>query len=291
MYVEEYCEYLKKEKDMALNTIEAYRRDVLEFGNFMEKRASRKLEEGTETDMVAYMLELKDGDKSSATINRKLASLRAFYNFMLEKNLVKLNPTAGIKSPKIERKQVDYLSKEEVNQLLELEVETNRGKRNRAILETMYATGLRAKEVIEIDVNDVNLKIGFLSCDGNHGKARVIPLGKLARQALQSYVEDVRKDTAKENEQALFLNYHGERMTRQGLWKILKECGEKAGLKRPMTPNILRNSFAIHMIQNGADIKSMQELLGHEDLASTQIYEEFVRAKIKDVYDNTHPRA
>ena len=165
--------------------------------------------------------------------------------------------------------------------------------RDSAILELLYATGIRVNEIISANVEDVNLRIGFFTCPGEHGKARIIPMGRPARKAVEEYIFDARdillKDRKSEN--ALFVNYFGQRMTRQGLWKILKEYAEKAGISNKLTPHILRNSFAVHMIQNGADLKSLQDLLGHEDISATQIYLTVTKNRIKDVYDKTHPRA
>ncbi len=291
MYTNKYSEYLKKNKSMSQNSIEAYNGDLGELSKFMKDRGLKLIEEASSMDMVAYLMKLKEDGKSPATINRKLASARTFYNFLIEEKVIKENPANGIKSPKVEKKQLEYLNEREMESLLSLPIVTNKDKRNMAILEVMYATGLRAREVIEANEKDINTKIGFLSCSGKYGKARVIPVGTQARKAIDCYIDQVRGALAKEGENALFINFHGNRMTRQGLWKILKECGERAGLEKPMTPNILRNSFAIHMLQHGADLKSIQDLLGHEELASTQIYAGFVRTKLKDVYDNCHPRA
>lgn len=168
-----------------------------------------------------------------------------------------------------------------------------RGKRDRAILELLYATGIRVNEVIAANVKDVNLRIGFFTCPGESGKARIIPIGRPARAALEEYIYNSRDMMVKDNkdEDALFVNYYGKRMTRQGLWKIMKEYADKAGLSQKLTPHILRNSFAVHMVQNGADLKSLQELLGHEDISATQIYLSVTKNRIKDVYDKTHPRA
>ena len=203
------------------------------------------------------------------------------------------NPTSGIKTPKVERKELEYLTIEEVDKLLDSPSENPRGMRDRAILELLYATGIRVNEVIAANVEDVNLRIGFFTCPGEHGKARIIPIGRPARQALERYIYDARNMIIKDNrsEKSLFVNYYGQRMTRQGLWKVLKEYAEKEKIEHKLTPHILRNSFAVHMIQNGADLKSLQELLGHEDIAATQIYLSVTKNRIKDVYDKTHPRA
>ena len=168
-----------------------------------------------------------------------------------------------------------------------------KGRRDRAILEVLYATGIKVSELIDANVEDVNFRMGFITCYGESSKTRIIPMGRPARAALEDYVYEVRDQLLEDNkdEKALFVNYYGKRLTRQGLWKILREYGEKSGIKHKLTPNTLRNSFAVHMLQNGADLKSLQELMGHEDIMATQVYLAATKNHIKDVYDKTHPRA
>jgi integrase/recombinase XerD len=189
---------------------------------------------------------------------------------------------------------VDYLTISEVETLLDLPDKTTKGIRDRAILELLYATGIRVTELTEMDISEVNLRIGFITCTGEHGKARIVPLGRPSRAALEAYIYDARVrliHDEKSEEKALFVNYSGQRMTRQGLWKLIKHYAEQAGIGHKINPQILRNSFAVHMVQNGADLKSLQELLGHEDITTTQIYLESTKSKIKEVYDKSHPRA
>ena len=296
-YLEEFMGYLTEEQGKAKNTREAYRRDLLEFQRRLAEKEIMGLEKATNTEVVGYLLDLKNTGKSAATVNRKVASLRAFYRFMLEKGYVKENPTYRIKSPKIERKELEYLTVEEMDKLLSLPDGSLRGVRDRAILEVLYATGIRVSEITEANLEDINLRMGFVTCKGEHGKARIVPMGRPAKAALEEYVYDarpklLRKDQEKgKEERALFVNYAGDRITRQGLWKIIKEYAKKAGIESNITPQTLRNSFAVHMIQNGADIKSLQELLGHEDPSATQVFLSVTKSRIKDVYDNTHPRA
>ena len=269
----------------------------MEFQRRLAEKEIIGLENATNTEVVGYLLDLKNTGKSAATVNRKVASLRAFYRFMLEKGYVKENPTLRIKSPKIERKELEYLTVEEMDKLLSLPDGSLRGVRDRAILEVLYATGIRVSEITEANLEDINLRMGFVTCKGEHGKARIVPMGRPAKAALEEYVYDarpklLRKDQEKgKEERALFVNYAGDRITRQGLWKIIKEYAKKAGIESNITPQTLRNSFAVHMIQNGADIKSLQELLGHEDPSATQVFLSVTKSRIKDVYDNTHPRA
>lgn len=293
MYTKDFIEYLQKERKMSPNTLEAYSRDVMEFIAFEGSRGLTDLTETTGTEIIAFLHELKMSGKSAATVNRKLASIRAFFNYMIEVNLMKDNPTSNIKSPKIERKTLEYLEIEEVNSLLAVPDDSVKGIRDRAILEVLYATGIRVSELIDSNVEDINLRMGFITCAGEHSTPRIVPLGRPARAALENYIYDARNALIKENreEKALFVNYYGNRITRQGLWKLLKEYGAKAGIKHRLTPNIIRNSFAVHMLQNGADLKSLQELMGHEDITATQAYLSVTKNRIKDVYDKSHPRA
>lgn len=293
MYTKDFVEYLQKERRMSKNTLEAYKRDVQEFIAFEGARGMTDLLDTSSTEIVAFLHELKISGKSAATVNRKLASVRAFFNFLINSGLIQNNPTVGIKSPKIKKKELEYLTIEEVDKLLAVPDDSIRGVRDRAILEVLYATGIRVSELIEADLEDLNMRMGFITCEGEQSKARIVPLGRPARAALENYIYEARKHLIKDNteEKALFVNYFGQRITRQGLWKVLKEYGAKAGIEKRLTPNIIRNSFAVHMLQNGADLKSLQELMGHEDITATQAYLSVTKNRIKDVYDKTHPRA
>lgn len=293
MYTKDFIEYLQKERKMSKNTLEAYSRDVLEFVGFEGSRGMSDILETSSTEVIAFLHHLKMSGKAAATINRKLASVRAFFNYLMESGLISENPTADIRSPRIERKNIEYLEIEEIEKLLAMPDDSVKGVRDRAILEVLYATGIRVSELIDANVEDINMRMGFITCAGEHSNPRIVPLGRPARAALEEYIYEGRRKLIKENtgEKALFVNYNGKRITRQGLWKILKEYGEKAGLDHKLTPNIIRTSFAVHMLQNGADLKSLQELMGHEDIAATQVYLSVTKNRIKDVYDKAHPRA
>jgi len=293
MCIEEFVDYLSKERKMSQNSLEAYKRDVLDFFAFAEEKGVSEAKNASNTEIVSYLFKLRNDGKSASTINRKLASVRAFFNYMVISGETAANPTTGIKTPKVERKELEYLTLDEVDRLLSMPDSSNRGIRDSAILELLYATGIRVNEIIAANVEDVNLRIGFFTCPGDHGKARIIPMGRPARSAMEKYIYEARDVMMKDagSDRALFVNYYGQRMTRQGLWKVLKEYASKASLEHKLTPHTLRNSFAVHMIQNGADLKSLQELLGHEDIAATQIYLSVTKNRIKDVYDRTHPRA
>ena len=293
-YEKDFVEYLTDQKGMSPNTVVAYSCDVLEFSKILADKSGATLKDASNTDIVSYLLKLKNEGKSAATVNRKTASLRMFYNYLIEQSYITENPTANIKSPKVAKKEPEYLTIEEVERLLALPDDSTKGIRDRAILELLYATGIRVSELIKANLSDVNLRMGFITCTGEFGKARIVPMGRLAKVAMEEYILEARArlvNSETSDHLALFINYMGKRMTRQGLWKLLKEYAKQAGIDSKITPQTLRNSFAVHMIQNGADLKTLQELLGHEDISATQIYLKVTQNKIKDVYDKTHPRA
>ncbi len=295
MITDDFEKYLSINRKMSENTIEAYGRDIDAYARFLVTRG-KELDEATNTDVVAYLMDLKSSGKSRSTVNRKLASLRIFYKFMISSGKLTEDPTEEIRSPKISRKDIDYISYEDVLKLLEMPDDSIKGKRDRALFEVLYATGVRVSEIIEMRLADVNLRMGFVSCSGTHGRARIVPMGIPAKEALTDYLEHSRSIMLKDQDpddpsSMLFVNYLGEPMTRQGFWKILKQYGEKAGIEEKLTPQTLRNSFAMHMVQNGIDIKSLQELMGHEDISATQVYFGEQKNRIKDVYDRCHPRA
>ena len=295
MGIVDFIIHLEQEKKTSKNTVEAYKRDIVAFESFLADRGVLAVTDASNADVAAYMMELKEDGKSKATINRKLSSIRAFYRYLLKQDAIKVNPTEDIKSPRVERKELEYLTIEEVETLLEAPDDSIKGLRDRAMLEVLYATGIRVSEIIELRMQDVNLRMGFITCSGEHGRARIVPMGVMARKALDEYILSSRKALLKEKEDGpdtpLFLNYMGEPFSRQGFWKVLKQYGKQVDLEDKITPHILRTSFAVHMVQNGADLKSLQELMGHEDIMATQIYLSVTKNRIKDVYDRTHPRA
>lgn len=290
--IKEFMEFLRSTKEMSENSLNAYFRDIKQFAIFLEEKHIRQFDQINNTTIITYILKLKNEGKASATINRTVSSVRAFFDFLFRKGLIESNPVVNIKLPKIDKKIPDYLTQQEVEKLLEQPDNSIKGIRDRAILEVLYATGVRVSELIEMNINDINLKMGFVTCSGEHGKARIIPLGKPSKMALDQYLNGNRDKLLKgKTESALFVNYAGERMTRQGLWKIIKNYTSKAGIDKQITPQIVRHSFAVHLVQNGADLRSLQELLGHCDISTTQIYTEVIRNRIKEVYDKSHPRA
>ncbi len=288
----EYADYLSKEKNMSQNTQRAYIRDIKSYGDFIQKRGVENPGDAASTEVMAYLIELRGEDMSRATLSRKLASLRAYYRFLVKKGIIRENPVDGIKVPRVEKKEIEYISIEDIDRLMQMPKGDTKGIRDRAILEMLYATGMRASELIQMRMDDLNLRMGFVKCTPQTGKARIIPMGKICRKAIENYCDNAREILLRRNKsEFLFVNYAGKPITRQGLWKVLKEYGEAAGLPISLTPQVIRNSFAVHMLQNGADVKSLQELMGHEDISATQAYLAVVKNRIKDVYDRAHPRA
>lgn len=296
MNTKAFLTYLEKEKKASENTLLAYSRDVKAFEAYLAKRKIG-LEKATETDVTEYIMGLGKSGRSRATTNRKLASLRAAYSFLIKKGTIKTDPTSGIKTPRAERKDLDYLTVEEVERILAAPDNSVKGKRDKAILEVLYGTGLRVMELIDLNYGDLNFQMGFLQCSGEHGKPRIVPIGSYAKDALSTYIKESRNALLKNEvnkedaDRPLFINYMGERFTRQGLWKLMCTYGRKVGLEGRLTPHILRTSFAVHMVQNGADLKTLQELLGYDDVQAMQVFMNVSTSKIKDVFDQTHPRA
>lgn len=292
--IRSFSDYLRDSKNTSENTILAYSRDILAFEKYLDKKG-KELLEATQTDVLSYIMELSKAGKSTSTTNRKLASIRAFYTFKIKENELNTNPADDIKTPRAERKEVDFLSIAEVEELLKQPGESVKGYRDRAIFEVLYGTGIRVNELIELNLDDVNLRMGFITCQGN-GKGRIVPLGSYAKDAIKKYFDSSMPSLAKnknyqDGSAPLFLNYMGERFTRQGLWKLMKQYGKAVGMEERITPHILRNSFTVHMIQNGADLKTLQELLGYDDMQALQVFMQLSKSRIKDVYDRTHPRA
>ena len=289
-----FQEYLEKELKKSKNTVDAYIRDLKQFEEWLLEKGVSSLVKAKNIHVTGYLLYLKEKNMEGSTVNRKTASLRAFYKFGMLKKLVEEDPLIHVKVPKQKKKEVQYLTVPEIEKLVSLPDNSLFGIRDRAILEILYATGIRVTELSLANLSDINMRMGYITMRGDHGKARIVPIGRPAKAALEEYIYDIRPKIAKsktEKDSPLFLNYAGKRLTRQGLWKIVKGYAKETGLEHKLTPQVLRNSFAVHMLQNGADLKSLQELLGHEDPARLQLLLNISKSRIKDVYDNTHPRA
>lgn len=288
--IEEFKSYLTTEKKSSANTVSSYVRDLTQFNRYLQVEGVALADVDTEV-IEGYDSWLTGKGKSAATVTRSLASLKCFYGWMVSTGRRETNPALGAKSIKVERKLPQILTNQEVELLLaQPQCVDQKGYRDHAMLELLYATGIRVSELISLDVEHVNLAAGFIRCFSKN-KERIIPLYPGAVKAISDYVRNVRPQLAVEGEHALFVNMNGERMSRQGFWKIIKGYQEKAGIKTDITPHTLRHSFAAHLLANGADLRSIQEMLGHSDISSTQIYAQLVNQKLKDVYNKAHPKA
>ncbi|MCI8620648.1 MAG: site-specific tyrosine recombinase XerD [Clostridia bacterium] len=289
--IKNFLEFIETDKKASQNTLQSYKRDIMQYSDYIEMNKINylKLDEEGIREYLKYMNEI---GKKSSTISRSLASIRSFYQYLLRVKKVKRNPTEGIQSPKIERRIPSVLTSQEVELLLEQPKNVDlKGIRDKAMLEFAYATGMKVTEIISLDLEDINLEEGYVTCK-NKEKARNIPLGSLSLKALKDYVENSRNILIKdENVTALFVNTNGQRLTRQGFWKIVKYYKDQAHITKEITPHILRHSFATHLLQNGADLKAIQTMLGHSDISSTQIYMQFQDATIQNIYKKAHPRA
>ncbi|WP_297289972.1 site-specific tyrosine recombinase XerD [uncultured Flavonifractor sp.] len=290
-YLNGYERFLAEEKKASPNTLSSYLRDVRQYLNWLEE-AGISPAQAVHADVEAYTRSMTAHGKSAATVTRCQASLKSFYNWLIEIGQVGENPARGLTQTKVERKLPHILTSREVELFLEQPDPTDaKGCRDKAMLELLYATGIRVSELIGLDLENLNLSAGFIRC-ASRGKERIIPLYQAAVRALQNYLDRVRPQMVEHpDEKALFVNMSGERMSRQGFWKIIKHYQEKAGIQKDITPHTLRHSFAAHLLENGADLHSIQEMLGHADISSTQIYTQLVSQKLKDVYNKAHPRA
>lgn len=291
-YVKEYTSFMTDIRHKSLNTVESYKRDVTQYISYLDGTGVTDISSTTKTTVLSYLLYLQKEGRASSTVSRTLASLRSYYLFMMQNGVVKSNPTSNLEAPHVEKKIPKILSDEEVELLLEQPKNCdNKGIRDKAMLELLYATGIRVSELINLDVSDVNVPMSFVRCKGGK-KERIIPMGHQAKDALENYINNVRRYMVKdENETALFVNCSGARLSRQGFWKLIKYYQHIAGIETDITPHTLRHSFAAHLLENGADLHSIQEMMGHADISSTQVYSRMMNSKIKDVYAKAHPRA
>ena len=289
--VESFLDFLQKDKKLSDNTLQSYNRDIKLYCNYLDEH-NLNVVKTDENELNTYLDSLKENGKAVSTVSRNLASLRSFYQYLYRTKVISEDPTINLESPKIERKLPKVLTSEQVELLLEQPKCVDlKGYRDKAMLELVYATGIRVTELISLNVNDVNLDNGYIKCQGK-SKERVIPIGTLAVNALKEYIEKSRNILLKdENDQALFVNVNGHRLTRQGFWKIIKQYKTQANIDVDITPHTLRHSFAVHLLENGAELRAIQEMLGHSDISSTQVYAQIGQNRIKDVYMKSHPRA
>ena len=291
-YIGEYASYLRLERCSSDNTITSYVRDVTQFCRYLEEVEETELLQCAQEHIERYIAYMTGRGKSAASVARSVASLKSFYSYLLSQGVVRSNPAKHTAAVRTERKLPQILSGKEVDLFLEQpQCVDPKGYRDHAMLELLYATGIRVSELIGLNVEDVNLPAGLIRCV-SRGKELIIPLYAAAVKALTDYVRDIRPQLVlTPREPALFVNMSGERMSRQGFWKIVKYYQEKAQIDKDITPHTLRHSFAAHLLENGADLRSIQEMLGHADISSTQIYSHMVKQKLQDVYHKAHPRA
>lgn len=294
-HIQDFIHYLTVERGLANNTIVSYERDLKSYKQFLnEKLNIQEVQNIQRYHILQYLHFLKDQGKSSKTIARHIASIRAFHQFLLREKAAGEDPSVHIETPQIERKLPKVLSLEEVERLLETpELTSPIGYRDKAMLELLYATGIRVSEMVHLNLSDVHLIMGFIRCYGKGKKERLVPIGEKATKALEEYLEKGRPKLVRQKHKtdALFLNHHGKRISRQGFWKNLKSIAVKAGIQKELTPHTLRHSFATHLLENGADLRAVQEMLGHADISTTQIYTHVTKTRLKDVYKMYHPRA
>ena len=289
--ISSFLEFIKDDKKLSENTLQSYRRDIVQFEQYTNNNRIN-YQKITDEEMKKYFDYLQETGKKTSTISRNVASIRSFYQFLVRNKKVKKDPTEKIQSPKVEKKVPSILTSSEIELLLDQPKNIDlKGIRDKAMLEFAYATGMRVTEIISLNIEDVNLKDGLVSCKYG-SRQRNIPLGSLSLKALADYIENSRPILIKDEKvNALFVNTNGKRLTRQGFWKIVKYYKDQAHITKDITPHVLRHSFATHLLQNGADLKSIQMMLGHSDISSTQVYMQFQDESIKNIYKHAHPRA
>lgn len=293
--IKDFMHFLIVEKGLANNTIVSYQRDLKSYQKYiMNVENITSWNDIQRAQIIHFLAYLKDQGKSAKTLARHVASIRAFHQFLLREKVADQDPSVHVETPQMERTLPKVLSLQEVETLLDTpKLNDHYGYRDKAMLELLYATGIRVSELISLDIGNVHLTMGFVRCIGKGNKERIIPIGRAATEAIEQYLEKGRPHfvSKKYRDEALFLNHHGKRMSRQGFWKILKKLTMEAGIQKELTPHTLRHSFATHLLENGADLRAVQEMLGHADISTTQIYTHVSKTRMKDVYKQFHPRA
>ena len=290
--VDKFVGFLENDKRLSINTLQSYKRDVDQYITFLKDMNLKSIESTNKTTVIAYLLNLQKKGRATSTISRNLASIRSFYQYLSRINVIEADPTVNLESPKIEKKMPQILSTKEVELLLDQPKCIDlKGYRDKAMLELLYATGIRVTELISLDIEDINLEVGYIRCNKG-ARERVVPIGTMAISSIKDFLDKARHLMIQDvSEKSMFVNINGHRLTRQGFWKIVKQYKNLAKISKEITPHTLRHSFAAHLLENGADLRSIQEMLGHSDISSTQIYAQMAKNKINDVYKKTHPRA
>lgn len=292
-YVSQFINYLAVERGLAQNTLESYGRDLRQFQSYLQNSQMDILKDSSRNTILTYLNNLQNKGRAVSTISRNLAAIKSFYQYLVRERYLEKDPAANLESPKLEKKLPKILTIAEVEELLKQpNAFLPAGLRDKAMLELLYATGIRVSELISLNISDVNLDMGYIKCFGKGAKERIVPLGSIAAKCVQEYINKGRSKLVRTyDESALFVNHHGNRLTRQGFWKIIKKYAQEANIVREITPHTLRHSFATHLLENGADLRSVQEMLGHADISTTQIYTHVTKNRLKEVYDKAHPRA
>lgn len=290
--IQAYENYLTKVKQASMNTISSYMRDIRQFAAWLRESKHIDVIEAQQQDIVEFLKHLEEEGRTGATVSRSLASLKNFYAYVVSSGFIEKTPATDIRIDRGEKKLPQILTGREIELLLAQPVCSDpKGYRDKAMLEIMYATGIRVTELINLDIEDVNIEQGIIKCSSER-RSRIIPLYPAALNALRVYIRDIRDSMiSAPREKALFVNVNGARMSRQGFWKILKFYQVQARIDKEITPHTLRHSFAVHLLENGADIGSLQELMGHSDVSSTQMYTQLINQKLKSVYKKCHPKA
>ncbi|WP_422660740.1 site-specific tyrosine recombinase XerD [Paenibacillus sp. EC2-1] len=292
-YLDDYISFLTEERGLSRSTTESYRKDIALLIEFAEQRGVNEAADVNRTLLSLYLGNLRQRGRAPSTMMRCTVSIRSFFQYLMRRSIIVQDPSIHLEAPKPERKVPKGLSIDQVDKLLNApDGSTPQGARDKAMLELLYAAGIRVSELVNLGVNDVNTDMKFVRCTGSSGRERILPISPLAAQSVEWYVNGMRQKLLKKDdeEEGLFLNSLGTTLTRQGFWKIIKKYGREAGITEDITPHTLRHSFAIHMLDNGADLRSVQEMLGHSDISTTQMYQT-PRKSMKEVYESHHPRA
>nr|WP_028610469.1 site-specific tyrosine recombinase XerD [Paenibacillus harenae] len=293
-HLKQYLYYLQTERRLSANSLSSYERDLLRFIAYAEQKGFTEPADVQRHHLSAYLLLLKEDGRKAATLSRHIVSLRAFFHYLALNGILIQNPALFMEAPKQEKKPPNVLTVAETSLLLETPSSVSAaGKRDKAMLELIYAAGIRVSELVALNMENINLQLGFIHCIGTGLKERIVPFGSLAQLALTDYIQNGRDAllTSRESESAVFLNHLGTRLTRQGFWKTIKKYAKEAGIVADITPHTLRHSVASHLLENGADVRAVQELLGHADISTTLKYTQLPKTRMREVYSSAHPRA
>ncbi|OBZ08079.1 site-specific tyrosine recombinase XerD [Bacillus sp. FJAT-26390] len=293
-HLNRYIQYLRLERGLSANTLSSYERDLNQFISYVQELGLIEIADVQRHHISRYMLHLKEQGRKAATLSRHIVSVRAFFHYLITEGIIVNNPSIYMEAPKQEKKPPSILSVDDTSALLETPNSASAaGKRDRAMLELIYATGIRVTELVSLNLEHINMQLGFVQCIGTNQKERLVPFGRLAAEALTDYLQSGRDEltSLRESQSALFLNHLGTRLTRQGFWKTIKKHAKEAGIAEEITPHTLRHSVAAHLLDNGADIRAVQELLGHADISTTLKYTQIPKTRMKETYNRAHPRA